>query len=141
MLFAYLLSSHYFDIISLQIVFNYFTLMRRSHWKILKSKQSSNQFLMLQKNCLKFSFYILIHWYMYIISSFVFCHTIPVHIFCLKSIKFFYIFIPTQIFLRHFLLRYTLMTCRWKLLYSFESFFLYYLLKIKKIFFLFLFFL
>lgn len=68
----FVIVSLFCDIISLQIVFNYFTLMRRSHWKILKSKQSSNQFLMLQKNCLKFSFYILIHWYMYIISSFVF---------------------------------------------------------------------
>lgn len=46
-------------------------LLRWHDWKI--SKQSSNQFLMLQKNCLKFSFDT--YRYTYIISSFVFRHT------------------------------------------------------------------
>lgn len=101
-------------------------LLQWHDWKI--SKQSSNQFLMLQKNCLKFSFDT--YRYTYIISSFVFRHTIPgryiqLVFFVRNPSNFFYIFISTQIFLRHFLLRYTLMACRWKLPYiSFQIFFL-----------------
>lgn len=112
-------------------------LLRWHDWKI--SKQSSNQFLMLQKNCLKFSFDT--YRYTYIISSFVFRHTIPGRYIQLV----FFVRNPSNFFIFSFLHKFSCAifcfdTHLWLVaenyrIYPFKYFFLYHFLKIKEIFF------